>query len=150
MIFSITDSQKNKRRIYLSTAFKEISSNLLHMKVPLAQLPTGQWMNLCFDLEDLVSGNFKGSTFRLLDAIIIHPSCQIRKIFTMKNAPQDTTILNSPSGEEIPRAYVFPLGVENMVKIVNMASVSETDEEEIDNGEKESNPCYSRKFLISR
>jgi hypothetical protein len=99
-----------------------------------------KWMNLCFDLDDLVAGNFKGSTFRTLDAIIIHPSCQLRKIFTMKNAPQDNTLPNAPPGEDIPRGYIFPLGVDNITKIINMLSIKAEDEEEDmpDSGEKES------------
>ncbi len=104
-------------------------------------------MNLVFNLEDLVLGNFK-SNFRTLDAIIIHPACQLRKIFTMKNSPQDTTLEDFTVGEEIPRGYVFPVGVDNITKIIDMNSVVTQKEESPDFGEKESKIYYRVTFTF--
>ena len=73
-------------------------------------------------MNDLVSSNFKGQIFRFLDVLIIHPSCQIRRIFTMKNSPVDTTIehIYYPDSEEIPKPYAFPVGMETITQIINM------------------------------
>ncbi|XP_054451059.1 protein CFAP20DC isoform X2 [Pteronotus mesoamericanus] len=87
----ITDLGNIKRRLYLSTVHKELSSTPLHAKIPLFMIKRKIWCNLCIDLVAFTSEIFKGAVFQSLDGIIVSANCKLRKIFTLKYKPQDTT-----------------------------------------------------------
>uniref|UniRef100_A0A8D0TKN3 CFA20 domain-containing protein n=1 Tax=Sus scrofa TaxID=9823 RepID=A0A8D0TKN3_PIG len=87
----ITDLRNIKRRLYLSTVHKEVSSTPLHAKIPLFMIKRKIWCNLCIDLVAFTSEIFKGAVFQSLDGIIVSATCKLRKIFTLKSKPQDTT-----------------------------------------------------------
>ncbi len=71
-----------------------------------------QWVNLCIDLGSLVSGLFKAQSYKSLEGVSIGGSCIIRRVFTLKSSPPDTTGTEvSPPFEEIPRAYQMPTSV---------------------------------------
>lgn len=66
------------------------------------------------DLQSLVSETFKGQSFKALENLTISASCRLRKIFTMRVQPFDTTdddeiygCQNTNSGEidNIPKAH---------------------------------------------
>ncbi|XP_069906765.1 protein CFAP20DC isoform X11 [Oryctolagus cuniculus] len=86
----ITDLGNIKRRLYLSTVHKELSSTPLHAKIPLFMIKRKIWCNLCIDLVAFTSEIFKGAVFQSLDGIIVSANCKLRKIFTLKSKPQDT------------------------------------------------------------
>ncbi|KAF6098707.1 hypothetical protein HJG60_001835 [Phyllostomus discolor] len=87
----ITDLGNIKRRLYLSTVHKELSSTPLHAKIPLFMIKRKIWCNLCIDLVAFTTEIFKGAVFQSLDGIIVSANCKLRKIFTLKSKPQDTT-----------------------------------------------------------
>lgn len=89
--FGVTDSGNNKRRILLSSNHREITITQLHARFPLNILRLGVWLNLCLDLQSLVGETFKGQSFKALENLTISASCRLRKIFTMKSQPFDTT-----------------------------------------------------------
>ena len=89
--FGITDSGNNKRRILLSSNHREVTITHLHARFPLNILRLGVWLNLCMDLQSLVGKTFKGQSFKALENLTISASCRLRKIFTMKLQPFDTT-----------------------------------------------------------
>nr|XP_033781866.1 uncharacterized protein C3orf67 homolog isoform X1 [Geotrypetes seraphini] len=86
----IADLGNIKRRLYLSTVHKELSSTPLHAKIPLFIIRRKIWCNLCIDLVAFTSGIFKGAVFQSLDGIIVSANCKLRKIFTMKLKPKGT------------------------------------------------------------
>ncbi|XP_062441462.1 protein CFAP20DC isoform X2 [Rhea pennata] len=97
----ITDLGNIKRRLYLSTVHKELSVTPLHAKIPLFMIKRKIWCNMCIDLVAFTSEIFRGAVFQSLDGIIISANCKLRKIFTLKNKPQDTA--------EEDDVYVVPL-----------------------------------------
>ena len=86
--FGVTDQNKNKRRLFLSSSFKESVVNPLHARLPLIVPHRGVWLNLTFDLPDLLAGCFRGCIYRSLDVLVVGP-CRLRRIFTMKNPPAE-------------------------------------------------------------
>jgi len=95
------DAFGTRRRILLSTAFKEIKQTPLHVRVPLPVVVRNSWLNICLDLPDLVALNFEGQAFHSLDFISISAWCSIRKVFTLRHPPADPSDPASP-GEPIP------------------------------------------------
>ncbi|XP_030828160.1 uncharacterized protein LOC100893930 isoform X2 [Strongylocentrotus purpuratus] len=91
MELGVTDMGNNKRRLFFSTAQKETSATPLHAKVPLTIIKRAIWLNLTVDMVSLVGEMFRGQTFKSLDTIIISACCKLRKIFTLKDQPPDTT-----------------------------------------------------------
>ena len=89
--FGITDSGNNKRRILLSSNHRDVTITQLHARFPLNILRLGVWLNLCMDLQSIVGETFKGQSFKALENLTISASCRLRKIFTMKLQPYDTT-----------------------------------------------------------
>ena len=89
--FGVTDTGNNKRRILLSSNHRDITITQLHARFPLNILRVGIWLNLCLDLQSLVGETFKGQSFKALENLTISASCRLRKIFTMKLQPFDTT-----------------------------------------------------------
>eukprot|EP00658_Telonema_sp_P-2_P016869 TRINITY_DN16530_c0_g1_i4.p1 TRINITY_DN16530_c0_g1~~TRINITY_DN16530_c0_g1_i4.p1 ORF type:complete len:703 (-),score=121.60 TRINITY_DN16530_c0_g1_i4:429-2537(-) len=81
------DAYGTRRRILLSTAFKETKRTPLHTRVPLEIPMRGEWINLCIDLQDMVSNNFDGQVYQSLDFISVSAWCSLRKIFTLRQAP---------------------------------------------------------------
>ena len=89
--FGVSDMGNSKRRVFLSSSHKEINVTPLHARFPLSILRLGVWLDLCLDLQSLVGDNFKGQTFKSMDSLSISAHCRLRKIFTMKCQPLDTT-----------------------------------------------------------
>ena len=53
---TLTDTGRSKRRLHFSTAFRELQSNPLHCRIPFpGYLPRDCWLNIVFDMEDLVA-----------------------------------------------------------------------------------------------
>ncbi|XP_029683282.1 protein CFAP20DC [Takifugu rubripes] len=114
---TISDKEKQKKRLHFSTVYKGLSVNLFHAKIPLTGLQNN-WSVLLIDLESLAGELFKGIS--TLDAISLYASCQIRRIFTMKSAA-------SADGETmvslIPCSYQLPPNVIATTCVLNMKNL---------------------------
>lgn len=82
----LLDSDKQRRRFHLSTNFKDMDANNLHVCIPWMQPNREDWTNVAINLADLVSTYSSGGTgvsFTSLESFTIQPVCRIRKIFTL-------------------------------------------------------------------
>ncbi|XP_054451060.1 protein CFAP20DC isoform X3 [Pteronotus mesoamericanus] len=131
----ITDLGNIKRRLYLSTVHKELSSTPLHAKIPLFMIKRKIWCNLCIDLVAFTSEIFKGAVFQSLDGIIVSANCKLRKIFTLKYKPQDTTDKDAGYGvpfptdeptDIIPRSCQLMTDVPQVTQLLNMTKLRQT------------------------
>ncbi|XP_006169203.1 uncharacterized protein C3orf67 homolog isoform X3 [Tupaia chinensis] len=134
--FQITDLGNIKRRLYLSTVHKELSSTPLHAKIPLFMIKRKIWCNLCIDLVAFTSEIFKGAAFQSLDGIIVSANCKLRKIFTLKSKPQDTADKDAlygtpfPTDEPtdiIPRSCQLTTDVPHVTQLLNMTKLRQTE-----------------------
>lgn len=71
--------------------------------------------------------NFRNQVFRCLNGLTLSGTFKLRKIFTLKYRPPDTSGVDmldydyaNRHIEAIPRAVSFPIGVENIAQIFNM------------------------------
>ncbi|XP_048212016.1 protein CFAP20DC isoform X2 [Perognathus longimembris pacificus] len=132
----ITDLRNIKRRLYLSTVHKELSSTPLHAKIPLFMIKRKIWCNLCIDLVAFTSEIFKGAVFQSLDGIIVSANCKLRKIFTLKSKPQDTADKDAIHGvpfptdeptDIIPRSCQLTTDVPHVTQLLNMTKLRQTE-----------------------
>ncbi|XP_054538004.1 protein CFAP20DC isoform X20 [Pan troglodytes] len=132
----ITDLGNIKRRLYLSTVHKELSSTPLHAKIPLFMIKRKIWCNLCIDLVAFTSEIFKGAVFQSLDGIVVSANCKLRKIFTLKSKPQDTADKDAVSGvpfstdeptDIIPRSCQLMTDVPHVTQLLNMTKLRQTE-----------------------
>ncbi len=108
----VMDTSNQKRRILMSTSYRDISVTAFHVKIPLTILKRGHWLNLCLDLASLVSDSFKGQSYRALESVVICANCRLRRVFTLKGMPRDDVSEDAICDadiplEEIPRALQF-------------------------------------------
>ena len=57
----LSDHSGTRRRILVSSAFKDVVVNPLHAQMPADVIPRARWVNLCFDLGDLTQELFSVS-----------------------------------------------------------------------------------------
>ncbi|XP_066207264.1 protein CFAP20DC isoform X8 [Saccopteryx leptura] len=122
----ITDLGNIKRRLYLSTVHKELSSTPLHAKIPLSMIKRKIWCNLCIDLVAFTSEIFKGAVFQSLDGITVSANCKLRKIFTLKSKPQDTADEDDEPTDIIPRSCQLTADVPQVTQLLNMTKLHQT------------------------
>lgn len=116
------DAYGTRRRLLLSSAFKEIKRTPLHTRLPLAVPVRGEWVNLCLDLQDLVSNNFEGQMFQSLDFVSVSAWCQLRKVFTLRDPPPP--MLEDGDGFSGGEPIPANLDLEGAaVQLVRMASI---------------------------
>ncbi|XP_066283615.1 protein CFAP20DC-like isoform X3 [Branchiostoma lanceolatum] len=132
----ITDLANNKRRILLSTCQREIAATPLHAKIPLTILRKKVWLHLVLDLLSLVGENFRGQTFRALESLTLSANCRIRKVFTMKAQPPDTTDddelyscdpVTDVEIDSIPRALQLSREVEQCTQVLTMTKIRQAE-----------------------
>ncbi|XP_049719515.1 protein CFAP20DC isoform X5 [Elephas maximus indicus] len=123
----ITDLGNIKRRLYLSTVHKELSSTPLHAKIPLFMIKRKIWCNLCIDLVAFTSEIFKGAVFQSLDGIIVSANCKLRKIFTLKSKPQDTADKDDEPTDIIPRSCQLTTDVPQVTQLLNVTKLRQTE-----------------------
>mmetsp|Transcript_8258 Transcript_8258/g.16119 ORF Transcript_8258/g.16119 Transcript_8258/m.16119 type:complete len:681 (+) Transcript_8258:58-2100(+) len=125
---SMRDNSKSKRRVILSTNFKDISITPLHVQLPLGLIKRGVWVNFVLDLKSIMEAAFK-SRFHSLDSVEIRSYCKVRRVFTMKAPLADDTddaeLLGWNSEYEhtavISRSHNYPIGVPYRSQIYNMS-----------------------------
>jgi hypothetical protein len=119
----VSDLGRNHRRFFISHAHKELKQTALHVNLPLAGIIQGIWITLCIDLASLVSDNFKDQTFKSLDTLSLSGTFRLRKVFTLKHRPYDTTgedtNHNQPT-ENIPKVLQFPMGVTSVTQVLTV------------------------------
>ncbi|XP_005387328.1 PREDICTED: uncharacterized protein C3orf67 homolog isoform X3 [Chinchilla lanigera] len=124
----ITDLGNIKRRLYLSTVHKELSSTPLHAKIPLFMIKRKIWCNLCIDLAAFTSEIFKGAVFQSLDGIVVSANCKLRKIFTLRSKPQDTADKDADEPTDIiPRSCQLTTDVPHVTQLLNMTKLRQTE-----------------------
>ncbi|XP_068451276.1 protein CFAP20DC isoform X2 [Clinocottus analis] len=126
----VTDSERRKRRLHLSTVHKELSATLLHAKIPFVGLKRSIWSTLCIDLASFTGELFKG--FLTLDGITLFATCKVRRIFTMKTEPtgmsnDDMFLSGSGIMDLIPRSCHFPPDVNNVTQVLNIDHLRKAD-----------------------
>lgn len=97
--------------MHFSTNFRTVQSkNELHAQIPLS-ITRGQWCNLVFNLNSIVSTVFKGGiSYAALDSFTFRHSSSFRKIFTLPSSAL------SNNGEVIiPAIFDYPLGCNTSV-----------------------------------
>lgn len=112
MEMTVLDAQRTRRRLVISSGFRAVVANPLHVQLPLASgysadfgraadeaddpeagapppfvVPRGLWFTLCLDMQELVAANFGGVNFRSLSSLAVSGSCMLRRIFTLKDSP---------------------------------------------------------------
>lgn len=80
----VSDDKRVRRRLMLSTAFKDVSTNPLHAQLPLACMLRDQWLNLCIDCAQLSADCFR-QPFRAIEALTIAAHCTLRKVFRYRS-----------------------------------------------------------------
>ncbi|XP_072136593.1 protein CFAP20DC isoform X6 [Mobula birostris] len=128
----ITDLGNNKRRLYLSTIHKEFSATPLHAKIPLSIIKRKIWNNICIDMVSFTNAAFKGAGFQSLDRIVVSANCKLRKIFTMKLQPQDTTFeddmyslqcFSEGPTDIIPKCCQLGIDVDQVTHLLNVVKL---------------------------
>jgi len=83
-----------------------------------------EWLNVCFDMFDIFQFAFNQSdggiqdAYHYLEEILIGPKCEVRKIFSMQQNPQDEVF--------IPKKYNFVGGVNSRTILID-SRVYDTD-----------------------
>lgn len=81
---SIRDIPGAKRRVLLSSSTKEIAKNQMHCRIPLIDIPTGEWVNIIVDLGNIVDYLFNTS-YMSIESIGFSAHCRIKRITTLKD-----------------------------------------------------------------
>lgn len=83
----IVDNEQQRKRFHLSTNFKDVDVNSLHVCLPWTQPDREQWTNVALNLEYLVStyhtAGKSAPSFLNLESFTLQPVCRIRKIFSL-------------------------------------------------------------------
>ncbi|XP_046548599.1 protein CFAP20DC-like [Haliotis rubra] len=128
----VTDMHNNKRRIQMSTSQKETQVTPLHARIPLNVVRKAVWLNLCLDLVSLVGETWKGETYRAIEAVAISANCKLKRVFTMKVQPPDTTdddelygCSSSNPGEvdPIPKHCQLPTDVPQCTQVLTLNKI---------------------------
>lgn len=84
---SLTDKSNHKQRIILSSNHREVVISSLHVKMPCAIIRTNTWLNLCLDIEGLLSNLIDGWQLQTIDSTVVSANCKLKRIFTLKSNP---------------------------------------------------------------
>ena len=121
---SVTDRQRTRRRLILSSSFTEVKTTPLHCQMPMgAQIRKGTWMNLVIDVAGLVAAGF-GEQMATVDLLEVGGCCKLRRVFTVKEAPPCSEGGGGRGGgASLPRALNFPPGVQHETCVVGPAGM---------------------------
>ena len=84
---SITGQNNTKQRLIFSSSNREVIITALHTKMPCSLIETNVWLNLCLDLNELIG--FDDNSFSVLDSIVVAANCKLRRIFALKDRPNN-------------------------------------------------------------
>ena len=91
---SVSDTQNTRHRLIFSSNLRELNMNYFTCVIPMAEIPTGTWVNLSIDVLSFVSYCFKDLTFKSIDNIVFSANGKIRRIFTMRSKINDDNEFN--------------------------------------------------------
>lgn len=122
----MTDKGNSKRRLVISTTVRENSMTPLHAKLNLGLIKRQIWLNLCFDMVSLIEDTFTRQTFNSLDSISLSGTCKLRRIFTMRNQPPDTSdtsdtgtvVIDYSQLENIPPSLQFSSTIQYVTQVL--------------------------------
>ena len=97
---TLTDTNKTKRRIIISSATKSIEKKPFYMKFPSDSIKKQTWLNLCLDLFSFNEG-FKNCNIKSFDELQIGSICKLRRVLMLKSLSQD----DRKSLVDIPKAF---------------------------------------------
>ena len=125
---NLRDKLSQRHRLFLSSNFHNVLLHPLHAQLPTDFVKRGIWLNLTFDLPLLLSQTTK-QTFHSVESMTINPTCRIRKVFTVRHCPVDTTDDSEVLGwtnphaqqtDAIPKQHDFPVTVPHRTQIVSV------------------------------
>jgi len=126
---TLLDNSRTRRRLVISSGFRTILANPLHVQLPLgsvyapnhdfgvngpedALVPRGVWFSLCIDLHDMVAANFPGNNCRTLEGFAVSGHCRLRRVFTLRDPPQGLLCDEEDKlhryAKPVPRSLLFP------------------------------------------
>ena len=100
---AVMDDKGNRRRLHLSSIFRDLEVNDLHAQIPLQFEREERWINLLIDLDEVIRTCFRGYTYQSLQYICLKPVCRVRKVFTLDYADRGRPV-------SIPAVHSFPPG----------------------------------------
>eukprot|EP01065_Artemidia_motanka_P014306 TRINITY_DN1826_c0_g1_i1.p1 TRINITY_DN1826_c0_g1~~TRINITY_DN1826_c0_g1_i1.p1 ORF type:complete len:942 (+),score=216.47 TRINITY_DN1826_c0_g1_i1:71-2827(+) len=106
-------SGQGRRRIVLSTAQRDLARDPLHAKLPLRGVRRNVWLNLCLDVAGIHAASFQGQELKCVDRIHIGPSCRLRRVVTLRDAP----------GVDLVPALDFPTGVHSELQLIGFDEI---------------------------
>ncbi|EFC40659.1 hypothetical protein NAEGRDRAFT_80970 [Naegleria gruberi] len=120
----IRDKKQIKKRLIFSSSFKTVTKTQLHTQIPISDVvKSGEWMNLCFDLQELTSMSFNDKEeYYCMDRISIGPACTLRKIYSLRQNPVTEAL--------IPKKLAFTHMGDNNVCMIDASSYL-TEEEKL-------------------
>jgi hypothetical protein len=135
----VVDQNRQRKRFHFSTHFREKEfGNALHAKLTWPKKFheisfEGRWFNIIINLQQLCSECFPTSHFQLLESFIFHPSCKIRKIFSL---PLSALIVNDGIHDNvnIPAAFDFPVGCDRTTFIYNLSLIEQEKQQTLKAG----------------
>ncbi|XP_009861820.3 protein CFAP20DC [Ciona intestinalis] len=126
---TMTDCGNNKRRFVMSSSVKDVSMTPLHAKLPLSMIKRETWMNLCLDLESIVSDIFPNQTFKSLEEFTLQGNYKLRRVFTMKQRPHENIDIADNNDykftptESIPTAFQFASTLEYITMVISVPRI---------------------------
>jgi hypothetical protein len=131
----VHDSRRQRKRLHFSTSFKDIHVNSLHVSLPWKQPRHDLFTNVVIDMMQLVHQSSNGvDEFVSLDSFIIHPCCQLRRIFTLPRKYLVSGLSGglSTSLIEIPAKYDFISGVNSRTWMYTTTMTMDEDDHHAD------------------
>ena len=107
----VLDNSRQRRRLYLSTNFKDFDANALQARLAFTPQAYDEWQNVVLDLKSLTAYCFPGCTFESISSFTLHPACVLRKIFSLPFGFFD----NNPC--QLPPQLDYPVGVKAHVHL---------------------------------
>lgn len=99
---NLSDYQKVRRRLVFSSSFRSILQTELHVQIPLSFLPTDQWLNIVFHLNELHEMLFN-TPFVRCDSITVTGMFRVKRIYSTKVQP----VLNDIIDTNIPPSHIL-------------------------------------------
>jgi len=83
---SCTDAARNRRDISLSAAVLQVCGDNSHVRFPVEGIPRGVWLNLCLDVDRILSDYFSQALVTV-DRVLVYSFCKLRRIFATRIVP---------------------------------------------------------------
>ena len=105
---TLADDKNNHFNFAFATAMRSRPSSSQMCALVSLNLPKDQWVNICFDLEQIAQKYWPSGSYHFLDAIEISPYCFVRWIF-IHSKPITEDGANMPAEFEFPRTLPYQI-----------------------------------------